>query len=156
MRKIYDITKRILSVLIAIMVIMSAFSSAFVVVVNADPDDPQSGSTLSIESINVVLEYGASKVGDQYIWTPQNIDAGHAFVYRIDYVFSGTGELKPGEIKIKIPKSILHDRSGDYADTYELSVPRIDEAEADTDYAYYEDGDYLYIVNCIELTAAQD
>ena len=153
MKKVIDCrSKRIISLLLVFMLVLSALSTGLNVIVKADP----SVSTLSIETFDVSLVYGADKVGDQYIWTPTLTDSNHLFVYRINYAFSGQGDIGWECMNIRVPKTILKNRDGEYSDECELSVPAKDQAESDTVYAYYEDGDCYVITNLMDVEATQD
>ena len=152
MKTVIKQTKRILSLLLIFMFVLSALSSSFTITVKADP----SNSTLSIQTFNVSLVYGAEKEGDQYIWRPASVDSNHLIVYRINYAFSGVGDISRYGVKVRVPQKILRNRDGNFSDNCDLSVPHQDQAEDDTDFAYYEDGDDFVITNLIDVPAAQD
>lgn len=119
----------------------------------------------------------ASDGTTDYVWTPQTDVSGHRFTFRVNFATSGTGSVhgselddignvKPGSygaIQIRIPKSILKDKDGKPADTYEMSVPSGDELATmspsdrkDQHYAYSIDGDDIVFYNCDSVTAGQN
>ena len=117
-----------------------------------------SGQEIEINDMRAVLRSGAvlNSNGD-YVWTAENSDSGHSFTYRIFYAFSGVGEYAENQIQITIPKSILRDRSGGFADIYELPIPECTEDDL-TDsnlFVYKEDGENLVIFNRLSCSAAQ-
>ena len=117
-----------------------------------------SGQEIEINDMRAVLRSGAvlNSNGD-YVWTAENSNSGHSFTYRIFYAFSGVGEYAENQIQITIPKSILRDRSGEFADSYELPIPEYTEDDL-TDsnlFVYREDGENLVIFNRLSCSAAQ-
>lgn len=117
-----------------------------------------SGQEIEINDMRAVLRSGAvlNSNGD-YVWTAENSDSSHSFTYRIFYAFSGVGEYAENQIHITIPKSILRDRSGEFADIYELPIPEYTEDDL-TDsnlFVYKEDGENLVIFNRLSCSAAQ-
>ena len=121
--------------------------------------DNGSDSDISIDTFRATLRSGATKndSGD-YVWRATNSYADHAFIFRVTYSLSGTYEYQPGEIEIRIPKSILLNRKGELSDYYELSIPHEgDEGLTDANvYVYQEDGDNIVIYNRIKAPAAQN
>ena len=121
--------------------------------------DNGSDSDISIDTFRATLRSGATKneKGD-YVWRATNSYADHAFIFRVTYSLSGTYEYQPGEIEIRIPKSILLNRKGELSDYYELSIPH----EGDKGltpanvFVYKEDGDDIVIYNRIQAPAAQN
>ena len=117
-----------------------------------------SGQEIEINDMRAVLRSGAVLNSDgDYVWTAENSDSGHSFTYRIFYAFSGVGEYAENQIQITIPKSILRDRSGGFADIYELPIPEYTEDDL-TDsnlFVYKEDGENLVIFNRLSCSAAQ-
>lgn len=53
--------------------------------------------------------------------------------------------LKPGDVEIKIPKHILRDRNGEFADDIYIGIPSQEEAGPNNQFAYEEYEDYLLI-----------
>ncbi len=119
-----------------------------------------SGQEIEINDMRAVLRSGAvlNSNGD-YVWTAENSDSGHSFTYRIFYAFSGVGEYAEDQIHITIPKSILRDRDGNFADSYELPIPKDteDDLTASNLFVYKEDedGENLVIFNRLSCSAAQ-
>ena len=117
-----------------------------------------SGQEIEINDMRAVLRSGAVLNSDgDYVWTAENSDSGHSFTYRIFYAFSGVGEYAEDQIHITIPKSILRDRDGKFADIYELPIPEYTEDDL-TDsnlFVYKEDGENLVIFNRLSCSAAQ-
>lgn len=122
----------------------------------------------------------AKKASDgttDYVWTPQTDVSGHRFTFRVNFATSGTGSVPGAElddngnvkagsygtIQIRVPKSILKDRDGNAADSYEMSVPSGDELSMMSDddredqhYAYSIDGDDIVFYNYDSVTSAQN
>lgn len=138
---------------------------------NANTIPAENGAAASdvyIQSLSTSLFRGAKKnEKGVYVWTAQNDKKGHAFSYRIRYSVSGVGEAPAGTIQMAVPIHTLSDRNGNWADTYEMSIPSradVEAAEAgtgeeidtDIDYAYYEDGDNVVIYNFREVPAGDN
>jgi len=100
-------------------------------------------------------EWNADK--NAYIWTAPNDASGHMYIFRIIFSTSGIGDLEPGEIKLRIPKQILRDADGNFADTYYFAIPKKSDAIAhgtQAEYVYSEDGDDIVIENWLATPAA--
>lgn len=77
---------------------------------------------------------GASRVADnKYVWAAGAPNAGHQFAFQINYVINGMGAIPQGGVEILVPRHILKDSSGAFADTLETSVPTWEEACSDPD-----------------------
>ena len=115
--------------------------------------------SIEINDFRAVLRSGAVRNADgDYVWTAPNSNRDHAFTYRIIYSFSGEGEYDAQQIKITIPKTILRDRSGEYADVFDVAVPEENEGGL-TDqnlFVYRVEGDNIVIYNRIGCVAAQN
>ena len=103
---------------------------------------------------------GAKKENNKWIWTPVNSTSDHMFVFRINYSTSGVADVPAGGFKITVPKQILRDRAGNFADFFTMSLPeksdKLDDTDKDTEYAWRTEGDNIVIFNCKEITAAQN
>lgn len=134
-----------------------------------EPDkDDTITSNVKIRSLSTSLFRGAKKnEKGVYVWNAPNYKSGHVFSYRIRYSVSGVGKAPENTIKLTIPKHTLQDRDGQWADTYEMSIPSRTDVEAtkagtgekidtDIDYAYYEDGDNIVIYNFREVPAGDN
>ncbi len=110
---------------------------------------------LEISSFTIGFADGAVLTDGKYVWTAPYADPGHPFVYRINYSLSGEGVLEAGEVELRLPRRLLKDRRGRYADEIELSIPSKQEledydgdlAEIDTSFVYEIDGDEIRIYN---------
>ena len=129
-------------------------------------------NSVIINNLEAVLRSGAKKQDDKYIWNTQYSISGHTFVYRLNFSTSGEFEIKvpeftyddkgnvtsaEGGFQLRVPKNILKDKDGNFADSYEMSVPLLSKnntSENTNKYAYFVDGDELVIVNIQELPAA--
>lgn len=118
---------------------------------------------LEIRTFIVQFFYGATlNDNNDYVWTAPSSASGHRFSYRINYAISGKFELEPESIEMRIPKQILRDRDGEYADYYEMSIPtkkEVDDGEEidmDINYAYYENGDEIVIYNFREVYTGEN
>ena len=103
---------------------------------------------------------GAKKENNKWVWTPVNSTSDHMFVFRINYSTSGVADIPAGGFKITVPKQILRDRDGNFADFFTMSLPEksdeLDDTDEDTEYAWKTEGDNIVIYNCKEITAAQN
>lgn len=117
-------------------------------------------TNVTINFITADFVSGARKESGKYVWTPVNPSSDHMFVFRVNYSISGAGDIAENGFQITIPKRILKDRNGNYADSFTLSVPRKDNKVDDTDpgneYAYRESGSNIIVYNCKEISAAQN
>ena len=110
---------------------------------------------IEIRSFGASIADGAVLSSGKYVYTPQYADAGHLFIYRVYYSLSGEGFFEPGEVVIRMPKNILRDRDGNYADECELSIPSKQEleeyegsiSEIDTSFVYEYDENEIVITN---------
>ena len=115
-----------------------------------------------IESFTGKLVRGASSENGRYVWNAKTDADDHRFTFRVSYEMSGVKDLPPGAIKLWIPKTILKDRSGKYADYMDLSYPSEDEYNAaseedrkDINYTWKESTDEKH-KNCIEITNVKE
>ena len=171
--------RRIISLLLIVVMLFSLCSNIFAL--DGDPaeatissggetmtrdqtDEIMANGVVSIDSFFAQLISGATQDGDRYIWTPGASPAGHKYTFRVVYSTSGTGEIGPGEFEIRIPKSILIDRDGEYADEIGLSVPSVEELEIvggsseleQVDLVYREDNDCFVVYNYKQISAAMN
>ena len=120
--------------------------------------DDSAQQDIELNDFRAVVRSGAVLNSDgDYVWTAENSDSGHSFTYRIFYAFSGVGEYAEDQIHITIPKSILRDRDGNFADSYELPIPEYteDDLTASNLFVYKEVGENLVIFNRLSCSAAQ-
>lgn len=115
----------------------------------------------TLDEFTASIYDGASRIknasgGTDYVWDApvDTTEKNHGFIYRITFSLSGESFYKPGEVQMTLPKRMLKDRSGKYADTYELSVPA--EGSNTGDFVYKEDGDNIVIYNRTEVPAADN
>ena len=129
-RKLYDRAnpKQVLAFIAVLAMVASLIQPASMV--HAADDTGDQRQMEKIESFTGRLERGAT-LDDQgrYIWTADHDAEDHKFIFRVDYSMSGVKELAPGAIKIWIPKTILKDRNGKYADEMDLTIPSQEEYE---------------------------
>ena len=101
---------------------------------------------------------GASKDSNgNLVWTAGSSSAGHEFTFRVNYALSGVGELAEGSMQITIPKKVLRDKEGNFANEFIMSLPTLEEYKQQsgtTDFVYKEDEDYIIVYNPKEITAA--
>ncbi|MDD6711888.1 MAG: BspA family leucine-rich repeat surface protein [Sharpea porci] len=133
---------------------MSLLMVMSLLIPNAAPVKAEETPT-TISTFNVQMVSGAKKDDqDRYVWTPKQSYDKQRFTFRINYALSGTHDLAPEGFKITIPKSILKNREGHEADSYELSIPTVEEAmqaeeeepNEPVDYAYKESDDHNSII----------
>ena len=103
---------------------------------------------------------GAKKENNKWVWTPVNSTSDHMFVFRINYSTSGVADVPAGGFKITVPKQILRDRDGNFADFFTMSLPEksdeLDDTDENSEYAWKTEGDNIVIFNCKEVTSAQN
>ena len=127
-------------------------------IVHAADDTGDQRQMEKIEKFTDTLVKGATKIDGKYVWNAKTDADDHRFTFRVDYSMSGVKDLEPGAIKIWIPKTILKDRSGKYADYMDLSIPSEDEYNSaskedrkDVNYVWKKTTDEAH-KNCIEIT----
>ena len=110
--------------------------------------------------MDATFKSGATLSSGKWVWqTNDSRDANHRFTYRFTYAFSGTGSIPANAVEFKIPKQILKNRDGNYADYYDIAVPSYDDPElagSDTKYVYKEFDNYILIYNIKEISAAEN
>ena len=164
MLKVKQASYKVISFMVAWMVMLSGIIPTLSIIVNAGDTEPIVTQTQSqtIENFRVSFVSGADNVGTEadpsYVWTPSAPDKGHRFKYQIDYDLSGEGELAANTVHITVPKHILRDRNGEFADICELAIPEeteVPEEDTENTFVFIErDNDFL-IYNRIEISAAE-
>ena len=134
---------------------MSLLMVVSLLIPNAAPVKAEDTKTTAIDNFSVQVASGA-KLDDQgrYVWTPTTTYDKHRFTYRINYDTSAEHDIVENGFQITIPKRLLKNRDGEYADYIDLSVPTEEEAvkeeEEDpshkVDYAYKESDDHNNII----------
>ena len=159
-RKLYSRAKpkRALAFIAVVAMVASLIQPASIA--HAADDTGDQRQVEKIESFTGKLVRGATleKGSGKYIWNARTDADDHRFTFRVDFSLSGVKELAPGAIKIWIPKTILKDRDGKYADYMDLSYPSEDEYreaseedKKDADYIWKGSTDEAH-KNCIEIT----
>ena len=117
----------------------------------------------SIDTLESELFFGAEMqeyMGDDiYVWAVPNNNANHRFSFRVTYDTSGVAELLPGELEIHIPRHIMKNRNGGYADKFEIAIPldtEVDDDDLLNDLVYKIDGDDIVIYNRVAVNAATE
>lgn len=115
----------------------------------------------TLDEFTASISDGASAIknasgGTDYVWDVpiDSTDKGHGFIYRITFSLSGESFYQPGQVQMTVPKKMLKDRSGNYADEYSLSVP--EEGSNTGEFVYKEDGDNIVIYNRTTVSAADN
>lgn len=127
------------------------------------------GEITKIDAFSVQFVDGADKTtsihgnNSDYVWTAENEAAGHRFIFRVNYNTSGNGVVDEGKIRISIPRSILKNKSGNSADTYEMSVPSEEDLKYMTErelasekWTYKIEGDNIVVYNRLAVDAGQN
>lgn len=101
---------------------------------------------------------GGKDEGGKYVWNAVTATQGHRFSFHVVYALSGEGELSVGAVEMRVPRHILRDRDGAFADYAELSVPaqsELTDEDDENEFAYYVDKntDEFVFYNCVPLTA---
>jgi len=122
---------------------------------------PPLKASQQIRTFNIQFVYGAENQGGKMVWTPKTPDKGHKFVYRVNYALSGIGENAVDTLHITIPKHILKNRNGSFADIADLALPsarQVADGEADNDIylAWREEGNNIVIYNYKPISAADN
>lgn len=114
-------------------------------------------NTLHVTDLSLSADLSSGANTSTYVWTPSSDESDHAYIYRIGYTTSGTGSFAPGQFSIILPKRLLKDRDGKYADSYDMSVPNESEEglSDDNTLVYKEDGSNIVVYNRLEIPAAQ-
>ena len=148
--------KRALAFIAVLAMVVSLIQPASIA--HAADDTGDQRQMEKIESFTGKLVRGATLKNGKYIWNARTDADDHRFTFRVSYSMSGVHELEPGAIKIWIPKTILKDRGGKYADYTDLSIPSEDEYKAASeedkkgaDYIWKNSTDEKH-KNCIEIT----
>ena len=154
------VANRILAFVAVLAMAVSLIQPASIVKAADDTGDQR--NIEKINSFTDTLVKGAENVDGKYVWNAKTDADDHRFTFRVDYSMSGVKELEPGAIKIWIPKTILKDRSGKYADYMDISVPSedeykeaSDEDKKDVNYIWKESTDDAH-KNCIEITNVKE
>ena len=150
-----------LSFLTAFMILLSGVIPTISVVIKAEERITNSSGQVICDYV-ISLISGAENKGTlqdpDFVWAPSSYQKDHRFVYQINYSMSGEGDFFPESLKISVPKHILKDRSGEYADSCEISVPEVSVVPpGDTEnlFVYIErENDYL-IYNRLTVSAAE-
>ncbi len=144
---------RILSVITVVMLLLTSVVGIFTLRTKAaDGDD----IGVQINRFSLQLISGGEETEDGYIWTSYDSSAGHRFLFRVVYSFSGTGSLKAGSVQITLPRRILRDRSGRFADQVELSLPHVNEASSRNEFGYRYSNDKIIVTNTRQISAAEN
>lgn len=163
--------KKLVSILLTIAMIFSmsaesalpAFAEETSGGSEGNPSQVSEVEVLEIRTFSAEMIYGAdlNEEGD-WVWDARTQASGHRFSYRIHYAISGQFELPEGSIEMRIPKHILKNRQGEWADSYEMSIPskadldRGEKLDPDINYVYYEDGDEIVIYNFREVFTGEN
>ena len=123
--------------------------------------DPEEYKVTAIESFEASFVTGGTynEDLDAYIWEATRNSSGHQFVFRVSYSLSGEDQVQTEAVQVRVPKHIIKDRYGSFADEIELSVPKydeIDESDTDIDFVYREEADCFVIYNCRPISAASN
>lgn len=166
MRRKY-LKKRISACLLLFAMIFSMLNTAAVVNGNGTAQaasvqvhsvGSSSGST-TINLFKYSLNRGYDEIvqgndGEIGLWHATNEDAGHAFVFTIDYSVSGVMDAQPGDIEIRIPLHLIAKKDGSWGDALDPAVPlKTEENLAQNPEYVYEikdldtDSPYLVITN---------
>ena len=97
---------------------------------------------VKIDRLSISVRDGGKDVNGKYTWVTDGKETSkdHRFTFRINYAISGTYDYEPEKIQIRIPKQILRNRSGNFADYYDMSIPEWDDPDLEdtTDFVYKE------------------
>ena len=144
------------ALLLALVLLMSSSVSFF-----AEDISQSGGQIVSVSKFELEIIGGYDRQEDDtYIWTANTSSSGHTFMFNILFQTSGKGEIAAEAIKITIPKTVIKDKNGNFADLITMSVPHIDqvtdELKASNNWAYYEDEEgNLVIININPVDAGQ-
>ena len=123
-----------------------------------------SNDTITLNDFSAGVVRGAVYQDGKWVWAPATESETHRFVFRVSYSTSGIGSIEAEELQIRIPKQVLVNRNGDFADEFEMSIPyyaEIDEISdphelEEIDLVYKIDGDDIVVYNYQAMSAAQN
>lgn len=151
MTKIKKLSLRLLSLLTILMLLTGMWTGLPLQYVSAEES-----IGIEINSFSLQLISGADYDDGAYVWRPISGNAGHSFLFRVVYSFSGQGSIATSGVKIHLPRRIIKDRSDHYADKIDLAVPHISDATALNDFGYYQSGSEIIVTNTHPLSAAEN
>ena len=155
--------KKGLSFLVTAVMLVSSVIPSLSFVTSAE-DEPIVTETASqtINEFSISFARGAENKGTveepDYVWTASNSGSAGTFVFQLNYDLSGQNEIGVGKMQFVVPKHIIKNRDGAYADDFEVAVPEreeVPETDKENDFVYVERANDILIYNRIELTAAQ-
>ena len=156
MKQIKYFSKVILSLMVTIVVVFSEVSPCLITDAYDTESINPSAASNEIGTFSAKVVSGAKLQSGKYVWDAESSIAGHSFIYRVSYEFSGTGYLEPGSVKITVPKHLIKNRNGDYSDNYELGILHKSEVTQNQQFYYEETGsNEITITNNIQLSAAE-
>ena len=144
-----------LLLVISLLLTSSVISFSYAYALSDDDGNESNGNqTVTVSKFDMEITDGYTRTEDGgYVWEANTPAEGHMFVFNILFQTSGNGYIEPGAVKITIPKSILRDKDGNPADSFEMSVPYIDQITDELkdlhDWAYYEDEDGNLVITNI-------
>ena len=159
-----SIWKRMISLLLVLLMISSVAMQTFAL----DDDTQTRGETRDrTQVINelVVQVLDATQYNENtWIITPSSPAKDQSIGYRVNYSTSGAGSIDPDDFEIRIPIRTIKNRDGEWADTYEMSVPLGAEVEEfpelyedeDVELVYRVEGDEIVVYNIKPMTAGQN
>ncbi len=148
--------KRFTALTLVWVIVTSCFVSSFSFFVNAEEIVTET-ATQKIEDFVVSVVSGAVNKGSaaapDYYWNLED-----EIKYQIDYNTSGEGELAAESVQFIIPKHIIKNRNGEYADIFEIAVPDVSEVsndDAENEFVFTERQNDILVYNRIGISAAQ-
>ena len=148
--------KRFTALTLVWVIVTSCFVSSFSFFVNAEEIVTET-ATQKIEDFVVSVVSGAVNKGSaaapDYYWNLED-----EIKYQIDYNTSGEGELAAESVQFIIPKHIIKNRNGEYADIFDIAVPDVSEVsndDAENEFVFTERQNDILVYNRIGISAAQ-
>ena len=118
-------------------------------------------ATLNADGTSYTVAAADIPALEAWVWTPDSSDEDHRIVYSLHLVTAGYNVINPGELEIRLPKSILPDG----ADSLELSLVTKEEFEQreatakdskNIRFVYEFDGDDIVFTNVKEIPSGFD
>ena len=152
------------SLTVVFLIVMSMLTPMLSIVGKAD-DKPVVTETENQRIIDFSVRFisGADNIGTaenpQLVWNTSQSSSNHEFVYQADYQISGNGEIAKRKFQIVLPKHIFIDRTGQYADVFDVAFPHeteVSEEDRENEFVYVERENDILIYNRIDINAAQE
>ena len=151
-------TKKIIITLISLVLLFTSLNLSFTRVSAEDGLNDDGDVEISSFDITGVISGADHYDNGDWVWNAGNSARGHRFVFSVAYSISGNVHLPVGAIRITIPRNILKDKNGEFADGFEISLPLISNVGPTNTFGYElsDDGKYIIVSNVVPIDEAID